>query len=194
MMTEANPIDANIVRSYVRYLRLERNYSGNTLEAYRRDVQKLLDYLRPEGRSLLDVAPADMHNFIAALCDIGISPTSQCRVLSGLRSLFRYMVLDGFRPDDPTELIPSPQTGDHLPEVLSAAEVDAMEDAEPDDTPLWQRNRAIIETLFSCGLRVSELTALGLSDVFFGEGYVRVRGKGRQGAARAALGACRARA
>ena len=178
MMTEANPIDANIVRSYVRYLRLERNYSGNTLEAYRRDVQKLLDYLRPEGRSLLDVAPADMHNFIAALCDIGISPTSQCRVLSGLRSLFRYMVLDGFRPDDPTELIPSPQTGDHLPEVLSAAEVDAMEDAEPDDTPLWQRNLAIIETLFSCGLRVSELTALGLSDVFFGEGYVRVRGKG----------------
>lgn len=178
-MNSANKnIDSDIVRGYMRYLKLERNLSGNTLDAYGRDLAKMLDYLRPDGRSVLGVMPDDIHNFVATLHDLGIGLKSQCRILSGLRSFFRFLVLDGYRDDDPTELIESPQLGEHLPEVLTAAEVDSMEEANRDDSPLWQRNRAIIEVLFSCGLRVSELTHLRFSDLFAGEGYLRIEGKG----------------
>ncbi len=178
MNNASKDIDSDIVRGYMRYLKLERNLSGNTLDAYGRDIAKMLDYLRPAGRSVLGVAPDDIHNFVATLHDLGIGLKSQCRILSGLRSFFRFLVLDGYRGDDPTELIESPQLGEHLPEVLTADEVDRMEDANRDDSPLWQRNRAIIEVLFSCGLRVSELTLLRFSDLFAGDGYLRIEGKG----------------
>lgn len=170
--------DAEIMRNYIRYLKLERNYSGNTLDAYGRDVEKLLDYLRPSRRTVTEVTPDDIHNFIATLHDIGIGPVSQCRVLSGLRSFFRYLVLDEYRGDDPTEFVESPQTGEHLPQVLSAEEVDMMEAAADLSKPEGQRNRAIVEVLFSCGLRVSELVTLCFSDVFLDERYIRVLGKG----------------
>ena len=103
---------------------------------------------------------------------------SQCRILSGVRSYYRFLMLDGYRDDDPSELLESPQTGKHLPEVLTTAEVDAMEDAI--DLSKWEghRNRAIIEVLFSCGLRVSELVGLRLADLYLDEQYVRVKGKG----------------
>lgn len=170
--------DADIVRSYMRYLKLERNYSGNTLEAYGRDVQKLVDYLEPSGKSVTEVTADDLHAFIATLHDLGVGLVSQCRVLSGLRSLFRFLVMDGYRADDPTELVESPRTGEHLPEVLSVEEVDRMEAAIDLSKADGHRNRAIIEVLFSCGLRVSELTQLRLSDLYIDEQYVRVRGKG----------------
>lgn len=176
-METAKNHDANIVRKYLRYLKLERNYSVNTLDAYERDLQKLLDYL-PENINVTEITLDDLHNFAASLHDLGIGPSSQCRILSGIRAFFRYLQTDGYRPDDPTELLESPQLGEHLPEVLSAEEIDLLENSI--DLSKWEghRNRAIIEVLFSCGLRVSELINLKLSNLFINEQYVRVMGKG----------------
>ena len=168
----------NILRAYQRYLKLQRGYSPNTLDAYVRDLEKLLAYLEAEDRHVLDVQLEDLQHFAASLHDIGIGPRSQCRILSGVRSFYRFLQLDGYRDDDPSELLESPVLGDHLPEVLSTAEVDLLEDSI--DLSKWEghRNRAIIEVLFSCGLRVSELVNLKLSSLFLNERFVRVLGKG----------------
>lgn len=168
----------NIIRSYQRYLKLQRGYSPNTLEAYMRDLQKLIGYLEDVNKDVFDVKLADLQHFAASLHDIGIHARSQCRILSGVRSFFRFLELEGYRDDDPSELLESPVLGEHLPEVLSAEEVDMLEGAI--DLSKWegQRNRTIIEVLFSCGLRVSELVNLKLSDLFLQEQYVRVVGKG----------------
>ena len=168
----------NIIRQYQRYLKLQRGYSPNTLDAYIRDLLKLINYLEDENRHVLDVELSDLQHFAASLHDIGIHPRSQCRILSGVRSFFRFLELEGYRDDDPSELLESPVLGEHLPEVLSAEEVDMLENAI--DLSKWegQRNRTIIEVLFSCGLRVSELVNLKLSDLFLQEQYVRIIGKG----------------
>ena len=169
----------DIVRRYVRYLKLERNMSPNTLEAYQRDLQKLLTFLDNQpDKHVLDVRLEDLQTFAAGLHDIGIGPRSQCRILSGVRSFFHFLLVDGYRDDDPTELLESPVLGEHLPEVLSTAEVDQLE--ESIDLSKWEghRNRAIIEVLFSCGLRVTELVTLRLSNLYLDEGYVRIMGKG----------------
>lgn len=170
--------EKDIVRGYVRYLKLQRNMSGNTLDAYQRDLRKLLDYLEREEKDVREVTLSDLEQFSAGLHDIGIHPRSQCRILSGVRAFFRFLQLDGYRDDDPTELLESPQIGEHLPEALSTAEVDQLEASI--DLSKWEghRNRAIIEVLFSCGLRVSELVNLKLSDLYIDEEYVRVMGKG----------------
>jgi integrase/recombinase XerD len=167
-----------IVRAYQRYLKLQRGYSANTLEAYIRDLQKLLNYLEQEGKHVLEVELEDLQHFAAGLHDIGIHARSQCRILSGVRSFYRFLQLDGYRDDDPTELLESPVLGMHLPEVLSTEEIDKLEASI--DLSKWEghRNRAIIEVLFSCGLRVSELVNLKLSSLFLTEQYVRVVGKG----------------
>lgn len=169
---------SNIVRQYQRYLKLQRGYSANTLDAYIRDLLKLINYVEEEHKDLLSVQLSDLQHFAASLHDIGIHPRSQCRILSGIRSFFRFLELEGYRDDDPSELLESPVLGDHLPEVLSTAEVDMLENAI--DLSKWEgrRNRAIIEVLFSCGLRVSELVTLHLSDLYLEERYVRVVGKG----------------
>lgn len=168
----------DIVRAYQRYLKLQRGYSANTIDAYIRDLEKLLNYMEKEGKHVLDVQLEDLQHFAAGLHDIGIHARSQCRILSGVRSFFRFLHLDGYREDDPTELLESPVLGEHLPEVLSADEVDLLENSI--DLSKWEghRNRAIIEVLFSCGLRVSELVHLKLSDLYIKERYVRVFGKG----------------
>lgn len=168
----------NIIRSYQRYLKLQRGYSPNTLDAYIRDLLKLINYLEEEDKRLEDVQLSDLQHFAASLHDIGIHPRSQCRILSGVRSFFRFLELEGYRDDDPSELLESPVLGEHLPEVLSAEEVDMLESSI--DLSKWEghRNRAIVEVLFSCGLRVSELVNLKLSDLFLQEQYVRVMGKG----------------
>ena len=177
-METNNKSQEKIVRGYVRYLKLERNLSANTLEAYQRDTEKLLTYLRQAGKHVLDVQLEDLQTFSAGLHDIGIGPRSQCRILSGVRSFFNYLMLDGYRDDNPTELLESPTLGEHLPEVLSTAEVDQLEASI--DLSKWEghRNRAIIEVLFSCGLRVSELTHLRLSNLYLDDGFVRIMGKG----------------
>ena len=169
---------ANLLRAYQRYLKLQCGYSQNTLDAYVRDIQKLISYAEDQHLQLTNVQLSDLQHFAASLHDIGIGPRSQCRILSGVRSFYRFLVLDGYRDDDPTELLESPVLGEHLPEVLSAEEVDQLENSI--DLSKWegQRNRAIIEVLFSCGLRVSELVNLKLSCLFLQEQYVRVFGKG----------------
>ena len=167
-----------ILKGYMRYLKLERSMAGNTLEAYRRDVQKLLAYLAPLDKHLTAVTLEDLQEFSAGLHDIGIGPRSQCRILSGVRSLYRYMVLDGYVEQDPTELLESPVLGEHLPEFLTTAEVDQLEDSIDLSVPEGHRNRAIIEVLFSCGLRVSELVSLKWSQLFEEERYLRITGKG----------------
>ena len=164
--------------AYRRYLRFQRNLSANTLDAYMRDLDKLLVYLHGEGVAPEEATLEDLRHFAAGLHDIGIGPRSQCRILSGIRSFYRFLVDDRRITDDPTMLLESPQLGEHLPEVLTTAEVDMMEAAI--DLTKWEghRNRAIIEVLFSCGLRVSELVTLKLSSLYLDEGYLRVTGKG----------------
>ena len=175
-----NKVNADIIGKYRRYMKLERNYSGNTLDAYMSDLQKLLDYVGSEGLHILDVKLDDLRNFVAALVDIGISARSQSRILSGVRTFYTFLILDGYIEDDPTELLEWPKIGEHLPEVLSVEEVDRLEQAC--DLSKWegQRNRTIIEVLFSCGLRVSELINLRLSDLFLNEKFIRVMGKGKK--------------
>ena len=170
--------EENIVKQYVRYLKLERNYSPNTLEAYRHDLLHLQNYCLTEAKALLDITLDDLQHFAATLHEVGIGPSSQARILSGIRSFYRFLLLDGFIENDPTELLESPHLGEHLPEVLSTAEIDQIEASI--DLSKWEghRNRAIIEVLFSCGLRVSELVTLKLSDLFLDEGFVRIFGKG----------------
>lgn len=175
-----NKVNADIIGKYRRYMKLERNYSENTLDAYMSDLQKLLDYVGSEGLNVLDVKLDDLRNFVAALVDIGISARSQSRILSGVRTFYTFLILDGYIEDDPTELLEWPKIGEHLPEVLSVEEVDRLEQAC--DLSKWegQRNRTIIEVLFSCGLRVSELINLRLSDLFLTEKFIRVMGKGKK--------------
>lgn len=177
-METSKKMEEKMVRSYVRYLKLQRNMSANTLDAYQRDLLKLLDFLKSEGKDVLDVELTDLQTFAAGLHDVGIGPRSQCRILSGVRSFFRFLQLDGYRDDDPSELLESPVLGEHLPEVLSTEEVDALEASIDLSKPEGHRNRAIIEVLFSCGLRVSELVNLKLSNLYLEEQYVRVMGKG----------------
>jgi phage integrase, N-terminal SAM domain protein len=176
METDKNSKD--IVSRYRRYLKLEKGYSANTLDAYMRDVDKLFRYLAVEQVDVLDVKLEDLEHFAAFISDLGIGPRSLARILSGVRQFYRFLVVDGYLEVDPTELLESPKQPDHLPEVLSTAEVDLLEQAI--DLSKWEghRNRAIIEVLFSCGLRVSELTNLKLSNLYIEEQYIRVMGKG----------------
>lgn len=176
METDKNSRD--IVSRYRRYLKLEKGYSANTLDAYMRDVDKLFRYLAVEQVDVLDVKLEDLEHFAAFISDLGIGPRSLARILSGVRQFYRFLVIDGYLEVDPTELLESPKQPDQLPEVLSTAEVDLLEQAI--DLSKWEghRNRAIIEVLFSCGLRVSELTNLKLSNLYIEEQYIRVMGKG----------------
>lgn len=170
-----------MLKRYRRYLKLERNFTENTIEAYMRDVEKYVNFLRQAGiSSPVDAELKDVEAFSASLRDVGIGPRSQCRILSGVRSFHKFLLLDEYTDKDPTELLESPRLGDHLPEVLSVEEIDALEAAI--DLSKWegQRNKAIIEVLFSCGLRVSELVNLELSNLYLEEGFVRVMGKGRK--------------
>jgi len=177
-MERENKTVDNMVKAYMRYLKLERNLSQNTIEAYRNDLRWLLAYVNYHGLKVEAVKLEDLDNFSASLHDQRITPRSQARILSGVRSFFKFLLLDGFIDADPTELLVSPHVRNALPDVLSTAEVDRLEASI--DLSKWegQRNRAIIEVLFSCGLRVSELVNLKLSNLYVEEKFVRVTGKG----------------
>lgn len=179
-MENKDKTTANIAKAYQRYMRLERNFTPNTLDAYMRDIDKLLKHLRDRGIDPTAATLADLRDFAARLHDLGIGPRSQCRILSGVRSFYKFLQTDGFIDGDPSELLESPQLGEHLPEVLTTDEIDRLEQAI--DLGKWegQRNKAIIEVLFSCGLRVSELVNLKLSDLFLADRFIRVIGKGRK--------------
>lgn len=179
-METVNKKASNLVAAYRRYMKLERNFTPNTLDAYSHDIEKLLAYFGKQGIDPLAARLEDLQAFAANLHSIGVGARSQCRILSGVRTFYHYLQVDGYISDDPSELLESPQLGDHLPEVLTTEEVDRLEQAI--DLSKWegQRNKAIIEVLFSCGLRVSELVTLHLSDLYLEEHFVRVVGKGRK--------------
>ena len=170
--------EALIFKRYDRYLRLEKGFSPNTVDAYRRDLEKLLHFLAGEGKGVLGVTLDDLQQFSAGLHDIGIHPRSQARILSGIKSFYHFLVLADYLEADPAELLEGPKLGFHLPEVLTVEEIDAIIAAIDLSKPEGQRNRAMLETLYSCGLRVSELCGLKLSDLYFDEGFIKVEGKG----------------
>ena len=170
--------ETNIVRTYVRYLKLERNYSPNTVEAYQHDLRYLLDYCTHTEQSFLSLQLKDLQNFAAGIHDCGVGAVTQARIICGVRSFYRYLTMAGYLEDDPSELLESPQKGERLPEVLTTEEVDMMEASIDVSKPEGHRNRAIIEVLFSCGLRVSELVNMKLSNIFRDEMFLRVMGKG----------------
>ena len=169
---------AVIIRKYQQYLRLEKALSPNTLDAYMTDLQKLLHFLEGENIEIPDVTPDDLQRFAAGLHDIGIHPRSQARILSGIKSFFHFLVIADYREADPSELLEGPKIGFRLPEVLTVEEIDRIISTVDMEKKEGQRNRAILETLYSCGLRVSELCNLKISDLYFEEGFIKVEGKG----------------
>lgn len=168
----------NIIIKYRQYLKLEKALSDNTIEAYLTDLDKLFAFLALEGIGFAEVKTDELETFSAGLRDIGIHPRSQARILSGIRSFYRFLVMDDYIRQDPTELLESPQLGKHLPDVLTVEEIDNLIGAIDRSTREGQRNCAILETLYSCGLRVSELCGLKLSDLYLKEGFIKVEGKG----------------
>lgn len=168
------------IKLYVRYLRLERNLSPNTIEAYRNDLAHLEAFMMRNNLKLENVTLEQLHTFAASLHEYGITSRSQARVLSGVRSFFRFLVLDGVVESDPTELLEWPSLPEHLPVVLTLEEIDRIEDSIDLSKAEGARNRAIIEVLFSCGLRVSELVNMKLSDLYLEDRVLLVRGKGNK--------------
>lgn len=169
-----------IVKRYIQYLRLERSFSGNTLDAYVRDLQKLMNYLGDEGIDFRAITLEQLDQFAAQISDLGVSARSLARILSGVRSFYRFLTLEREIETDPTELLASPNIGKHLPDVLSTEEVDSIIAAIDPTMREAKRDHAIIETLYSCGLRVSELCELLISNLYLDEGYIRVHGKGNK--------------
>lgn len=169
---------SKIIDSYQAYLMLEKGLSQNSINGYDDDVRKLIAYLADRGVPLREVTLSTLQEFVGELHDLGIAPSSQARIISGIRSFFNFLCLENYLDDNPAQLLESPKTGRHLPEVLSVEEIDNMIASIDLSTKEGQRNRAMIEMLYSCGLRVSELTGLDFSHLFLQEGYVIVKGKG----------------
>ncbi len=176
--TEKKDMTDLIIRKYKQYLKLEKSLSPNTQEAYMTDLDKLLNFLHSENIEILDVCLDDLERFSAGLHDIGIHPRSQARIISGIKSFFHFLIMADYLEADPSELLEGPKIGLKLPEVLTVEEIDSIIAAIDLSKNEGQRNRAILETLYSCGLRVSELTNLKLSDLYFDEGFIKVEGKG----------------
>ena len=170
--------DALIIRRYVQYLKLEKALAGNTQEAYMQDLEKLLNFLKAENIDFRKCTYENLQQFSAELHDIGIHARSQARIISGIHSFYRFLVLNNYIETDPSELLETPKIGLHLPEVLTVEEIDRIIETVDMDKAEGQRNRAILETLYSCGLRVSELCNLKMSDLYFTEGFIKVEGKG----------------
>ena len=168
----------DIISKYKIWLRLEKSLSANSIDAYLTDLDKLTRFIESEGKEYADITYQDLQQFVAQLRDIGIHPRSQARIISGIKSFYRFLLLDEYITADPTELLESPKIGLKLPEVLTVNEINDILDTIDLSLPEGQRNRAMLEVLYSCGLRVSELISLRYSDVYFDEGFIRVEGKG----------------
>lgn len=168
----------NIIKKYRNYLLLEKSLSPNSIDAYMTDLDKLSGFLENEGLKAEEVKLDDLQQFIAQLYDLGINARSVARIISGIKSFYNFLVLDGYMQADPTELLETPKVGLKLPTVLSLDEIETLMSVIDLSTKEGQRNRAILEVLYSCGLRISELTKLKFSDLFFDEGFIKVEGKG----------------
>lgn len=169
---------SSLVKKYRQYIKLEKGFSANTLDAYMHDLDKLLNFLQSEDISIQDVTLDDLHRFAAGLRDIGIHPRSQARIISGIKSFFNFLIISDYLDADPSELLESPKIGFKLPEVLNLDEIDTLISSIDLSSPYGQRNRAMLETLYSCGLRVSELSNLKLSELYLDEGFIKIEGKG----------------
>lgn len=171
-------VEDSVLRRYVQYLCLERSYSKNTLDAYRRDLQKLLVFYADNHIDYRMVTLEQLDQFAGQLREEGIQARSVARILSGVRSFYRFLTLEKEVEQDPTELLESPQIGKHLPEVLSVEEIDSIISVIDVSKPEGIRDRAIIEVLYGCGLRISELCNLRISQLYLEDKYIRVKGKG----------------
>ena len=170
----------DILRKYKVYLKLEKSLSDNTINAYLADISKLFLFLTDEQIHPLDATLDNLETFSASLRDLGIQPRSQARILSGIRSFYHYLLLEDYLQADPCELLESPQIGLHLPETLTLEEINSLIENIDLSSREGQRNRTILETLYSCGLRVSELCNLKISDLYLEEGFIKVEGKGNK--------------
>jgi len=164
-------------KKYIAFLKLEKSLSPNSVSAYLSDLQKLIDYVG-DSKDLISLKTTDLEAFLCQLRDIGIHPRSQARILSGIKSFYKFLIIEDYIQIDPTELVDSPRLGKHLPEVLTLKEIDAILSGIDLSVKEGQRNKAMLETLYSCGLRVSELIGLKLSHCYFEEEYIMVEGKG----------------
>lgn len=167
-----------MVRDYEQYLIVERSLSGNTKDAYLEDLAKLLSYFATENIEAENATLTDLECFVTSLVELGISARSQARIISGIKSFYKFLILEDAISDDPTELLECPSLGRHLPEVLSIEEIDAIEAQIDTSTPTGRRNLAIVEMLYSCGLRVSELSNLKISNLTLDQEFISVFGKG----------------
>ncbi|MBB3186045.1 site-specific tyrosine recombinase XerD [Microbacter margulisiae] len=168
----------SITQEYLVYLQLEKSLSANTVAAYANDLDKWLDYLHDASISYMDASLEHFNDFLIDLSEIGLSKRSQARIISGIKSFYHFLVVTNKLNEDPTDLLDVPKIGFHLPEVLSVEEINLIVDAIDLSAPEGQRNRAIIETLYGSGLRVSELVNLQISNIDFERGIARVEGKG----------------
>ena len=171
---------SEVKKRFLGHLTMEKGMSANTAQAYSDDVDKLTRYLADVGVGIEHVTTDDLERFVCTLQDVGIQPRSQARIISGVKGFYKFLRLEGYMDNDPTELLPTPRIGRHLPEVLTIEEIDRMIDAIDMSKAEGQRNRAIIETLYGCGLRVSELVGLKLSQLYIEERYVIIQGKGNK--------------
>lgn len=175
---EPNASHDALLDSFAAHLLVERAQAGNTAESYVHDAKLMLDYCDSCAKKPEEITLADLENFVCTLHDLGIGPRSQARIISGVKRFYKFLALEGIIDNNPTQLLPAPRIGRHLPQVLTTDEIDRMIDAIPPESQQALRNRAIIETLYGCGLRVSELIALRISQVFAQEEYIIVTGKG----------------
>lgn len=171
----------NAIRDYQLYLKIERGLSQNTIDSYTRDLEKLTLFLDKNEMSLSPIVidETTVQQFIYEIAK-KVNPRSQARIISGLRSFFDYLIFEDYRETNPTDLIEAPKIGRKLPDTLSEDEINALISAIDLSHPQGERNRTIIETMYSCGLRVSELITLKISDLFFDEGFIKVTGKGNK--------------
>ncbi len=175
-----NKYNNSILEQYRAYLLLEKSFSPNTFDAYLQDLNKLLGYFSDKKIDYCHVKLSDLQDFLLILADIGVHERSQARIISGIKSFYKFLMLENIINDDPTELLESPKLGKKLPQVLSLDEINNILNVIDLSLPEGQRNRAIIETLYSCGLRVSELINLKSSNIFWEEEYIKVEGKGNK--------------
>ncbi|WP_309642332.1 site-specific tyrosine recombinase XerD [Flavobacterium sp.] len=169
------------IKSYQSYLKIERGLSKNTIENYTFDIERLCDYLQQNTIEIspIKISEETLQQFIYHIAK-EVNPRSQARIISGLKSFFSYLIFEDYRQDNPLELIETPRIGRKLPDTLSLSEIDALIAAIDLSSNEGERNRTILETLYSCGLRVSELITLKISDLFFDEGFIKITGKGNK--------------
>ena len=169
-------------KGFTAFLKLERSLSENSIEAYNRDVNKLIEYLDFQQLDLQpsDIKLAHLQDFLKWVNQLGMSARTQARVISGLKTFFKYLLLENIIRSNPAELLDSPRTGRHLPDTLNIEEIDKLFGAIDLSTPEGERNKTMLEFLYGCGLRVSELTGLKISDIRFNDGFISVIGKGNK--------------